>query len=49
VTGEYRLVLPDGDPLPDGTRIAGRGPELHLITSEDWYRIGLEDIPKTGW
>jgi hypothetical protein len=44
VTEEYRVVLPDGHNLPNGTLVIGRGPDLHILTHDDWYRIGLHDI-----
>ncbi|MEU6855092.1 hypothetical protein ABZ901_34840 [Actinacidiphila alni] len=42
VTGEYRVVLPDGQPLPAEVQLLGRGPDLHVLTGSDWYRLGLE-------
>lgn len=45
ITGEYRVVLPDGGPLPDRTRVEGRGRELHFLTDQDWYRLTVTDIP----
>ena len=45
ITGQYRIVLPDGQPLPAGTRTIGRGPDLHILTGQDWYRLAMEDIP----
>jgi hypothetical protein len=30
--GEYRVVLPDGHPVPAGTQIIGRGSRLHFLT-----------------
>ncbi|MGW6424880.1 hypothetical protein ACWF82_19575 [Nocardia sp. NPDC055053] len=47
-TGEYRLTLPTGQPLAARTRVIGRGPDLHIITETDWYRLSLDDIA-TGW
>lgn len=43
--GRYRLVLPDGQPLPDQVRLVGRGPNLHVFQGTDWYQLSLEDIP----
>ena len=43
--GEYRVVLPDGEPLPQGTRVIGRGSRLHFLTGTSWYRLDLDDIP----
>jgi hypothetical protein len=43
-TGEYRIVLPDGSPPPPA-RIVGRGPDLHLLAGEQWYRLSLTDLP----
>ncbi|MFE2988883.1 hypothetical protein [Streptomyces sp. NPDC059262] len=45
VTDEYRIVLPDGRPLPKRTQVIGRGPDLHVLSGDDRYRLGLEDIP----
>jgi hypothetical protein len=30
-------VLPGGEPLPPGTVMVGRGPDLHLIGGGHWY------------
>ena len=43
--GRYRLVLPEGQPLPDDVRMVGRGPDLHVFHGTDWYRLSLTDIP----
>ncbi|WP_328425311.1 hypothetical protein OG470_16690 [Micromonospora sp. NBC_00389] len=40
---EYRLVLPDGSPMPEATQVTGRGPDLHLIDDGHWYRLDLDD------
>lgn len=45
VTGEYRLVLPDGQEMPREARVFGRGADLHIVTRDDWYRLSLEDLP----
>lgn len=45
ITCEYRVVLPDGRRLPDKTHVVGRGPDLHILTDNDWYRLNLHDIP----
>lgn len=45
ITGEYRVVLPDGRRLPDKAHVIGRGPDLHILTDNDWYRLNLQDIP----
>ncbi|HEY6315535.1 MAG TPA: hypothetical protein VIY52_32670 [Streptosporangiaceae bacterium] len=42
--GEYRVVLPDGQPLPPGNRVIGRGPRLHFLTDTDWYQLDVSDI-----
>lgn len=41
---EFRLVLPDGDALPDQVWMIGRGPDLHVVHGGDWYRVGLDDV-----
>jgi len=43
--GQYRLVLPGGEPLPNEVRMVGRGSELHVFHGIDWYRLNLTDIP----
>ena len=43
--GEYRVVLPDGEPFPQGTRVIGRGSRLHFLTGASWYRLDVDDIP----
>ena len=43
--GEYRLVLPDGSPMPAAARVIGRGSDLHLLIDSGWYRLDLDDIP----
>jgi hypothetical protein len=42
--GEYRLVLPDGSPVPGGARVLGRGTDLHVMFDRDWYRLDLDVI-----
>jgi hypothetical protein len=44
-TGEYRVVLPDGEPFPQGTRVIGRGSCLHFLTGASWCRLDVDDIP----
>ncbi|MEV4603855.1 hypothetical protein AB0K15_41575 [Amycolatopsis sp. NPDC049253] len=48
VTGEYRLVQPDGQDLPEATRVVGRGPDLHFLLDDDWLRLAVEDLPAEG-
>jgi len=43
--GEYRLVLPDGSPIPAAAQVIGRGQELDVINNRDWYRFDLDDVP----
>jgi len=43
--GEYRVVLPDGEPFPHGTRVIGRGSRLHFLTSTSWHQLDVDDIP----
>jgi hypothetical protein len=43
--GEYRVVLPDGEPLPAGTRVIGRGRHLHFLTDTSSYQLDVDDIP----
>jgi hypothetical protein len=43
--GEYRIVLPGGEPLPAGAQISGRGSRLHFLTRASWYQPDVDDIP----
>ena len=45
LAGEYRVVLPDGEPLPPGARIIGRGSRLHFLTDANWYQLEMDEIP----
>ena len=45
LAGGYRVVLPDGQALPPGTQVTGRGPLLHFLTSTDWYQLDIDGIP----
>jgi hypothetical protein len=42
---EYRLVLPDGAPLPTTAQPVGRGATLHLFDRSDWYHLNLDELP----
>ena len=48
LAGEYRIVLPDGEPMPPGTQVTGRGSRLHFLTGTSWYQLEMDDIPVTG-
>jgi hypothetical protein len=41
---EYRLVLPDGSPVPPDAQVVGRGPDLHLTVGLDQYRLSIDYI-----
>lgn len=43
--GQYRIVLPGGQPLPSRTQVTGRGPRLHFLSDTDWYQLNVADIP----
>ena len=43
--GQYRVVLPDGEPLPAGIQVTGRGSRLHFLTGTSWYQLDMDDIP----
>jgi len=45
-TGEYRLVLPGGAPLPPQALVIGRGACLHLLSGDDWYQLAISDLPR---
>jgi hypothetical protein len=45
VTGEYRVVLPDGAPIPARTQVIGRGTCLHFLTGTSWYQLTVPDVP----
>lgn len=42
---EYRVVLPDGAPLPAITRAFGHGPDLHLLDDTAWFTLNLYELP----
>ena len=44
-TGQYRVVLPGGQPLPAGTQVIGRGSRLHFLAGTSWYQLDMGDIP----
>lgn len=41
VTGEHRVTLPDGSPLPRDARVIGQGHELHFVVGHAWYRMEI--------
>jgi hypothetical protein len=41
---QYRVVLPDGQPLPGGIQVIGRGSRLDIIVGHDWYRLDIGDV-----
>jgi hypothetical protein len=43
--GEYRIVLSDGEQLPLGTQVIGRGSRLHFLTDTSWYQLDIDGIP----
>jgi hypothetical protein len=45
VSGEYRVVRPDGGPLPKAVEVIGRGADLHLLTASAWWRLAVDDLP----
>jgi hypothetical protein len=42
---EYRVVLSDGEPLPPGAQVIGRGSRLHFLTDANWYQLEMDEIP----
>ena len=46
LAGEYRVVLPDGEPLAPGTQVIGRGSRLHFLTGSNWYQLDVGDLPQ---
>ena len=44
VTHRYRVTLPGGQEIPPGTRVVGRGPDLHFLTPTTWYKLSLTDL-----
>ncbi|WP_436772267.1 hypothetical protein [Yinghuangia sp. YIM S09857] len=44
-TAGFRLALPDGSPLPERWQVFAQGPDLHVVCGQDWYRVGLDDLP----
>jgi hypothetical protein len=45
-SGEYRVVLPDGEPVVPGTQVVGRGSRLHFLAGGGWYQLDVGDIPQ---
>jgi hypothetical protein len=43
--GEYRVVLPEGQPIPARTQVIGQGACLHFITADSCYQLTFPDIP----
>jgi hypothetical protein len=43
---EYRVMLPNGSPVPGHAQIIGRGPMLHFLTDDYWYQLDIRDIPQ---
>jgi hypothetical protein len=43
--GEYRVVLANGEPLPAGTEVIGRGSRIHFLIGTSWYQLDVDDIP----
>lgn len=46
VTGEYRVALPDGTPVPDRTKVIGRGACLHFLTADSRYQLTIPEPAK---
>lgn len=44
VTAQYRLTMPDGSEPPDETHLVGRGPDLHAVVGDTWYRLDLDAL-----
>lgn len=39
-----RLTMPDGSPVPRGSRVIGRGSDLHVATGGRWHHLSLDRI-----
>jgi len=46
LSGEYRVVLPDGEPVVPDTQVVGRGSRLHFLAGGGWYELDVGDIPQ---
>jgi hypothetical protein len=44
--GEYRIVLPDGEPLAPGTQVIGRDRACTFLTGSNRYQLDAGDIPQ---
>jgi hypothetical protein len=44
LAGQYRVVLPDGQPLPESIQVIGRGSRLDFIAGHNWYRFDISEI-----
>ncbi|MEV6910383.1 hypothetical protein [Amycolatopsis sp. NPDC051071] len=45
VTGEYRLTLPGGKPLPARSTLFGQGSVVHVLTEDAWYTLDITRSP----
>jgi|GEM_PF-3806170 len=36
--------MPDGSEPPSDTRLIGRGPDLHAVVGDTWYRLDLDTL-----
>lgn len=45
VTRTYRLEFPGGSEIPPRTAVFGRGAELHILTSDTWHKVSVNDLP----
>ena len=43
--GQCRVVLSDGELLPPGTQVIGRGSRLHFLTGTNCYQLEAGEIP----
>ncbi len=41
-TASSRVVLSDGQPLPNSAQLVGRGNELHALFGNTWYKLNLK-------
>jgi hypothetical protein len=44
ITAQFRLTMPDGSEPPSDTHLIGRGPDLHAVVGDTWYRLDLDTL-----
>lgn len=40
----FRLALPGGEEVPDGTSVLARGSEIHAVVDARWFAVDIQQI-----